>query len=102
LPSGLTFDTGTLTVSGTPAENGGFRPIFLVTDANGQTLRVTPCLLHQRRYETITISSNAAASHPIATGSPYSNQLSACCEASPSGRSSAARCRRTFCRRADC
>lgn len=38
LPTGLTFNTGTGAISGTPTEGGSFSLVFQVTDANNNTL----------------------------------------------------------------
>ena len=41
LPAGVSFDTSTLVISGTPAESGSFSLVVDVTDNNGETLRTT-------------------------------------------------------------
>jgi hypothetical protein len=41
LPAGLTFDPTTFVLSGTPVESGFFSPVFVFTDANNLSYRVT-------------------------------------------------------------
>ena len=76
MPVGMTFDPANLVMSGTPAENGGFNPVFDFTDAGGSTLRATipffvstpgPNIHHNGYLGSWT------------TGSSLSQQLNACC-----------------------
>ena len=83
LPAGLTLNGGTLAVSGTPAENGSFNPVFLFTDsypAGGKTLRVTSNLFISGGTSTISINHNGDLGS-VTAWTPLVNQLSACCAA---------------------
>ncbi|PYR52930.1 MAG: hypothetical protein DMF89_01060, partial [Acidobacteria bacterium] len=78
LPAGLTFDGATLTLSGTPTENGNFNKLFLVTDADNQQLFFTAYLFVSGGASTINIS-NSGNLGSATLNSFYSTQLNACC-----------------------
>jgi hypothetical protein len=81
LPNGLTLNPSTLTVSGTPQENGGFTLTTQFADASGDPTHI----LHLNQYPyfgslTSTINFNTGDDlGSIQAGSSYSNQLQACC-----------------------
>jgi len=80
LPAGVSFDTTTLTIGGTPAETGGFGPQFDITDNNGETLRVHYYFTVRNAVPGVSIN-NFWDLGSNSNGSFYSNQLSACCTA---------------------
>ena len=81
LPAGVTLDPITLLLSGTPLENGFFSPVFVFTDANDETLRVTETFMIAGGGTGLSIFPSGDLGS-VAIGSGYSNQLSACCAAS--------------------
>jgi len=78
LPLGLAFDPATLTVSGTPAENGYFYGIFDVADADHLGVRFYSFFSVGSLTSTLQIGSNDDLG-TIPAGQFYSNPLSACC-----------------------
>ncbi len=87
LPDGLGIDSGTLTVSGTPLENGfNFFPGFLFADSAGNTLFRTEGIgINGPSGSTITVNGNGYYSYFLGTttvGLPYSTQFFACCASS--------------------
>ena len=83
VPAGLTFDPATFTLSGTPLENSqvnfSFDPVFVFTDADGNTLE---------RHSYFSIAANSGSTIQINTGSNlgtrtlnafFSQAFSACC-----------------------
>jgi putative Ig domain-containing protein len=78
LPVGLTVDSGTLVLSGTPAESGGnFSPAFTYTDSASHTLQIDSFLIINGHGSGVSIFTTTLASATI--GLPYSNQFSSCC-----------------------
>ena len=63
IPAGLTFDPATFTLSGTPLENSqlnfSFDPLFVFTDADGNTLE---------RHSYFAIAAGPASTITINTG----------------------------------
>ncbi len=87
LPDGLTVTPSTLTVSGTPLENGSNfnSPLFLFADSAGNTLTRFENISISGGTSTITINSNGFEGYNLGTtpvGAFYSTQFSACCVAS--------------------
>ncbi len=87
LPDGLGINSGTLTVSGTPVENGfNFYPGFLFADSTGNTLyRSEGIAIAGAGGSTITVNGNGYYGYFLGTttvGFFYSTQFSACCAAS--------------------
>ena len=83
IPAGLTFDPATFTLSGTPLENSqvnfSFDPVFVFTDADGNTLE---------RHSYFSIAASPSSTIQINTGnnlgtrtlnSFFSQQFTACC-----------------------
>ena len=97
LPAGLTLDTGTFIVGGTPTESGNgnpFRLYFRFTDSSGSpdgTFRNTN-YFSIFNPSTLDISTNYFFG-TVTAGSNFSNQLSASGAATSRGRCSAGRCR---------
>jgi hypothetical protein len=84
LPDGLAVNSSTLTVSGTPLENGSNfnAPGFLFADSSGNTLFRYESIQINGGTSTIGVNSNGfygfnLGSTPV--GAPYSTQFSACC-----------------------
>ena len=81
LPNGLTLDSNTLTVSGTPHENGSFKVSFLISDSSGDpshTLYVT----HYPYFGSATATVNITSGDDLGTvtaGFSYGQTLFACC-----------------------
>ncbi len=83
LPDGLSINSGALTVSGTPIENGSFSPSFVFSDSAGNTLfRYEGIQISGGASSTTTINGNGVYSYQLASapiGAHYSTQFSACC-----------------------
>jgi uncharacterized repeat protein (TIGR01451 family) len=80
LPDGLSLNTGTFVVSGTPLENGSFNVAFEFADTAGNSLQSTSYFTIGDGASTITIN-NYFNLGTFTTGSALSFQLSACCAA---------------------
>lgn len=77
LPAGLSFNGATGVISGTPLDSSGTHVVYRFTDGLGQT--VTQSFgLHVGNPPGLWINSGADLGYPL-TGSPYNNQLWACC-----------------------
>ena len=82
LPDGLTLNTGTFTVSGTPQENGYFYPIFQFADSAGNSIQM-PLGFYIAGGASSTISINQNDNlGSITVGFNYSMQFNACCTSS--------------------
>ncbi|MDO8678503.1 MAG: carboxypeptidase-like regulatory domain-containing protein, partial [Acidobacteriota bacterium] len=82
LAAGLTLNSNTLTLSGTPAESGSFNPRLTYTDSASQTLSVTNYFFINGAGSggiSINTSSNLGST---TTGQSYSRTLNACCAGS--------------------
>jgi large repetitive protein len=81
-PAGLTFNTTTLTLSGTPVENGNANTSYIVlfTDASnpGNTYKLSTGI-NIASDGTTTISVNSQNLGTATVNAAYSNTLSACC-----------------------
>ena len=81
LPSGLSVNGAGNLVSGTPAENGGFAPVFLFTDSLGAPLRRTDGFsITNTAPATVSINGNSDLGQAT-LGSFYTSRFSACCVA---------------------
>ncbi len=85
LPDGLALNTasaatGNFSVTGTPVENGGFDPVFKVTDGSGNTLTRNNYFNINNVPGGITINNNSSLGS-FTIGQFFSIQLSACCVA---------------------
>ena len=80
LPAGVSFDSTTLTIAGTPTETGGFGALFAITDNTGEPLQAHYYFTVRNGVPGISIN-NYWELGSITSGSFYSNQLSACCTA---------------------
>ncbi len=78
LPLGLTFDPATLTISGTPLENGSFSIVVEFADADGKTLSLNQYPFIGSLTSTVNLNSFYDLG-TITEGFSYSNQLQACC-----------------------
>jgi hypothetical protein len=76
LPNGVSLSG--FTVSGVPAENGGFNPVMVWTDNAGQTLRRTYGFSIGGGTSTISINDYYNLGQ-IVVNSSYSHNFSACC-----------------------
>jgi hypothetical protein len=77
LPVGLSFDSTTFMVTGTPAESGFFNAVFRFTDAFGETLQQTHFFSISDAPSTIVINTGCDRG-TIMLGAFYSNQLFPC------------------------
>jgi hypothetical protein len=79
LPDGVTVNTSTLVVSGTPLENGTFRPLYGYSDGSGNTLKKQSQLQIGDAPSTININNNGTSSFDLGTatvGVSYSTTFS--------------------------
>ena len=77
LPAGISFDAGTLNLSGTPQENGSFSFVLQINDSAGHTLKVSRGLFIGAGTSTVSIGSQDLGVAVI--GQNFSTQLFACC-----------------------
>jgi len=80
-PAGLTLNSTTMTLAGTPTESGFFTPVIRFTDAASVDVDMVPGFTITNPGSTITISQGFNLG-TIVNGLFYSNQLSACCSSS--------------------
>jgi len=81
LPAGLTLNTSTFTLSGTPQENARFNPNFLLQDSQGNKyVMLTGFNIASGGNPQITLNDYFLGNASV--GSPFSYQLSACCSSS--------------------
>ncbi len=78
LPAGLTLNSGTGLITGTPTENGNFNPVWLFTDASGATLRHSENLFINNVAGGISIN-NSSNLGTYTVGSTLNFTLGACC-----------------------
>ena len=89
LPAGLSFNSATQTISGTPVENGSFSLTLLVADSSvpAKTLRLSQSLQIGGGTSTIAIGTTELPrgfiSAPPSGPAWYSGSLSACCIPGP-------------------
>ena len=78
LPAGLSFDAGTLNITGTPLENGSFAITLRMSDSAGNTLaKIVRGLFIGGGTSTVSISSSDLGVALI--GQNFSSTLFACC-----------------------
>ena len=80
LPDGISLNTSTFLVSGTPVEDGGFSPVIKFQDSAMNSFVTTNYLSISGGPSTLTIN-NGYQLGTITVGGFYSNQLQACCAA---------------------